>query len=263
MLLGGPADTVLPFRGHETMRHNSQLVVQVPCAGSVTPWKTHLGGEEYEPDARALADLALDIPNGTEWTEERIASWGIYYLGIPESTTNDEVVDILHPYYYGYPWEAKVGADADGCHIVHKQKHMAMGASFCRLQALLPFKTFCAAHSMALQMLCTQLCPSCMLCIAGRMAIELPYVMPDKKTVYITDDGTNTMLGMFVASEAGDLSCGSLYAAKFTQTDAANGMPTYAWCRYSLIFKKSRILLLRNFTECTVCAVFIRVSGCW
>lgn len=56
------------------------------------------------------------------------------------------------------------------------------------------------------------------------MAIELPYVMPDKKTVYITDDGTNTMLGLYVAKEAGDLSCGSLYAAKFTQIDAANGV---------------------------------------
>ena len=25
----------------------------------------------------------------------------------------------------------------------------------------------------------------------GRMAVELAYVMPDRKTVYITDDGTN------------------------------------------------------------------------
>ena len=26
--------------------------VWVPCAGSVTPWETHLGSEEYEPDAK-------------------------------------------------------------------------------------------------------------------------------------------------------------------------------------------------------------------
>src|SRR5437868_2921131 len=25
-----------------------------PCAGSVTPWGTHLGSEEYEPDARSV-----------------------------------------------------------------------------------------------------------------------------------------------------------------------------------------------------------------
>jgi uncharacterized protein len=57
----------------------------------------------------------------------------------------------------------------------------------------------------------------------GRMAIELPYVMPDKRTVYITDDGDNTMLGMFHAAEAGDLSCGKLYAAKMKQTSAEGG----------------------------------------
>lgn len=59
---------------------------------------------------------------------------------------------------------------------------------------------------------------------AGRLAIEAPYVMPDGRTVYITDDGDNVMFGMFIASVAGDLSCGSTYGAKFTQTDAAGGM---------------------------------------
>jgi hypothetical protein len=52
----------------------------------------------------------------------------------------------------------------------------------------------------------------------GRLAIELPYTMPDKQTVYITDDGDNVMLGLYVASKPGDMSCGSLYAAKFIQT---------------------------------------------
>ena len=30
----------------------------VPCAGSVTPWSTHLGSEEYPPDARAIEGAA-------------------------------------------------------------------------------------------------------------------------------------------------------------------------------------------------------------
>jgi hypothetical protein len=97
-------------------------------AATVTPWKTHLAGEEYEPDARALEDLAREAPNGTEWTAERIAAWGLQYLGIPNTTTNEEVVDMLHPYNYGYPWEAKVGADDEGCFIEDQRKHMAMGA---------------------------------------------------------------------------------------------------------------------------------------
>ena len=33
----------------------------VPCAGSVTPWGTHLGSEEYPPDARAVEEAtAMD-----------------------------------------------------------------------------------------------------------------------------------------------------------------------------------------------------------
>ena len=55
----------------------------------------------------------------------------------------------------------------------------------------------------------------------GRFAHELGYVMPDGKTVYLTDDGTNGVLFMFVASQAGDLSKGTLYAARWNQTSGA------------------------------------------
>lgn len=51
----------------------------------------------------------------------------------------------------------------------------------------------------------------------GRMAHENPVVMPDNKTVYLTDDGTNKAFYKFVANTAGDLSAGTLYAAKLTQ----------------------------------------------
>ena len=37
----------------------------------------------------------------------------------------------------------------------------------------------------------------------GRSAFELAYVMPDRKTVYYSDDGTNVGLFMFVADVAG------------------------------------------------------------
>jgi secreted PhoX family phosphatase len=57
----------------------------------------------------------------------------------------------------------------------------------------------------------------------GRMALELAYVMPDQKTVYMSDDGTNVGLFMFVADTAGDLSAGRLYAAKWHQVGADNG----------------------------------------
>jgi secreted PhoX family phosphatase len=54
----------------------------------------------------------------------------------------------------------------------------------------------------------------------GRFAHELAYVMPDKKTVYLSDDGTNVGLFMFVADTAEDLSAGTLYAAKWVQTSS-------------------------------------------
>jgi len=57
----------------------------------------------------------------------------------------------------------------------------------------------------------------------GRAAHELAYVMPDKKTVYITDDGVNDGFYRFVADTAEDLSKGTLYAAKWTQTSSAGG----------------------------------------
>ena len=57
----------------------------------------------------------------------------------------------------------------------------------------------------------------------GRRSGELPYVMPDRKTVYLTDDGGNVYLSRFVASTKDDLSAGELFCAKATQTSAANG----------------------------------------
>ena len=57
----------------------------------------------------------------------------------------------------------------------------------------------------------------------GRIAIELGYVMPDEKTVYISDDGTNVGMFRFVADTAGDLSAGTLYAAKWNQTSGEGG----------------------------------------
>jgi len=48
----------------------------------------------------------------------------------------------------------------------------------------------------------------------GRVALELPHVMPDRRTAYLTDDGTNAGLYLFVADREGDLSAGTLCAAR-------------------------------------------------
>lgn len=149
----------------------------VPCAGSVTPWNTHLGSEEYEPDARMVEEAA---------TPDEIDDYYkpmMRYTGIRDpfdaSVTADEMRAAFNPYLYGHPTEITVYSD--GSYRV--DKHYAM----------------------------------------PRAAIELAYVMPDQRTVYISDDGTNVGLFMFVADIAGDLSAGTLYAAKWIQTSDENG----------------------------------------
>lgn len=66
----------------------------------------------------------------------------------------------------------------------------------------------------------------------GRMAHENAVIMPDQKTVYLTDDGTNKGFYKFVARNAGDLNSGTLYAAKLLQdpgTDSATTGFDIAW----------------------------------
>ncbi|MEZ5452919.1 MAG: hypothetical protein R3E93_08935 [Thiothrix sp.] len=56
--------------------------------------------------------------------------------------------------------------------------------------------------------------------------------MPDGKTAYMGDDGTHGFMLMFVADKAGDLSAGTIYAAKWTQTSAdAGGAANLTWIK--------------------------------
>lgn len=66
----------------------------------------------------------------------------------------------------------------------------------------------------------------------GRMAHENAVVMPDLKTVYLTDDGSRKGFFKFVADNKGDLSAGTLYAAKVKQDatkDAAKAGFNIEW----------------------------------
>ncbi|MCB1383268.1 MAG: DUF839 domain-containing protein [Notoacmeibacter sp.] len=141
----------------------------VPCAGSVTPWNSHLGSEEYPADARAV-EAATALDQIDDYYKPMVRYFGVN----PADMSLEAFRAAFNPYRYGYLVEITV-AD-DGSATPHK--HFA----------------------------------------AGRVAVELGYVMPDKKTVYISDDGTNTGLFRFVADKEGDLSAGALYAAKWTQT---------------------------------------------
>ena len=60
--------------------------------------------------------------------------------------------------------------------------------------------------------------------VMGRFSKEMALVMPDGKTAYFGDDGTDRVLYQFVADTAGDLSAGTLSAAKVTQTGDTLGL---------------------------------------
>lgn len=143
----------------------------VHCAGSVSPWGTHLGSEEYEPDAKQWRD-----GNVSDYNAAMAAYFGI----------GADPLTALNPYHYGYTVEVKV----DNFDSAAVTKHYAM----------------------------------------GRLAVELAYVMPDQKTAYLTDDGTNVGLYRFVAKTPGDLSAGSLWAARWNQTSGEGaGAATLNW----------------------------------
>lgn len=146
----------------------------VPCAGSVTPWGTHLGSEEYPADAEAI-EKAAALSDIDDYYFPMVRFFGVD----PAKMDLETFRTTFNPYAYGFPVEVSVAGDG----AATAGKHYAM----------------------------------------GRAAIELAYVMPDRKTAYISDDGTNVGLFKFVADQAGDLSAGRLFAAKWVQTSAENG----------------------------------------
>ncbi|BBN60125.1 alkaline phosphatase PhoX [Hydrogenovibrio marinus] len=153
--------------GHLSLKPNSlQFISQkedfggwVHCAGVTTPWQSHLGSEEYEPDANPKAPKPYQSNR--------------YYQSVGEFYWHGDILK-NNPYFYG--WTPEVSIDDKG--QPQYTKHYSM----------------------------------------GRFAHELAYVMPDNRTVYLSDDGANVGFFMFVADKTQDLSAGTLYAAKWHQT---------------------------------------------
>ncbi len=66
----------------------------------------------------------------------------------------------------------------------------------------------------------------------GRISREVAQVMPDERTVLMGDDTTNGGLFMFIADQPRDLSAGTLYVARWTQTSGTGpGAGDISWVR--------------------------------
>jgi uncharacterized protein len=158
----------------------------VHCAGVTTPWESHLGSEEYEPNARFLeTNLNPTTMLTTDKNYDEVTK--LYW----KDENNANTASNNNPYYYGYIPEVKI--DASGTTPIYKYtKHFSM----------------------------------------GRGAWELAYVMPDEKTAYLSDDGSNVGFYMYIADTAKDLSAGTLYAAKWIQTSAVGvGTANIQWIK--------------------------------
>lgn len=64
----------------------------IPCNGSLSPWNTHLGSEEYEPDARLFLDPTSKV-------RSQVDTFAQFYFG-DQAKAN--------PYFYGYTPEITV-----------------------------------------------------------------------------------------------------------------------------------------------------------
>ncbi len=64
----------------------------IPCNGSLSPWNTHLGSEEYEPDARLFLDPTSKV-------RSQVETFSQLYFGDKAKA---------NPYFYGYTPEITV-----------------------------------------------------------------------------------------------------------------------------------------------------------
>jgi hypothetical protein len=193
-----------------------------PCAGITTDWQTHLGSEEYPPDARQYQDvlnlatgattgvigtyksyLTAGTPKAPSYALTELMNMAIFhhmrYYGAsyyPDQLANaftaspatamTTINNVFNPYTFGYTTEIAVTSTTAGTGVsvqTNAVKHFSM----------------------------------------GRIAFELALVLPDRKTAYLTDDGTNVGFFKYVATNAGDLSAGILSCAQMTRTSSSNG----------------------------------------
>ena len=83
----------------------------IHCAASLSPWNTHLGSEEYEPDAKTREGLE---PASGSSDDTDIDSFSRYYFGDPAAA---------NPYHYGLVPEVKVRRNGSTTVV----KHHALG----------------------------------------------------------------------------------------------------------------------------------------
>jgi secreted PhoX family phosphatase len=169
----------------------------IACGSSLSPWNTHLSSEEYEPDA---------------WFVKTIRDAGTTSIAALTGWSTSQLATLNGNLDYFQSFSTNTfgsAATANPYHYGHVPEVTVNADGTGSIK-----KHYCL----------------------GRISRELVQVMPDQKTVLMGDDYVGGAFYMFIANTAGDLSAGTLYAAKLTQTDATKpatngGNFTFQWIK--------------------------------
>jgi hypothetical protein len=90
----------------------------VPCAGSITPWGTHLGSEEYEPDARVIETTA-DLNEVDDYPKPMALYFGYDAMSKAAKPTMAGFREVFKPFRYGYITEVSVDDEGKATGVKH------------------------------------------------------------------------------------------------------------------------------------------------
>lgn len=97
----------LKVAGIEKIDFSSTKGLWIPCNGSLSPWNTHLGSEEYEPDARTF-----EMEIGTDKDSTNVKAFARYFYG-KDGEAN------ANPYWYGFVPEVIVHPNGKSTAVKH------------------------------------------------------------------------------------------------------------------------------------------------
>ena len=163
----------------------------ITCGASLSPWNTHLSSEEYEPDAWLVM---MRKAKGSALTAAELTGWRASHMSLANASLARFFSFSRNTLDTSSTPEADTTANPYHYGHVPEVSVNPDGTGSIR-------KHYCL----------------------GRISRELVQVMPDQKTVLMGDDYTGGALFMFIADTPGDLSAGTLYGAKMTQTSADSG----------------------------------------
>ena len=190
----------------------------IHCGSTPSSWGTHVSSEEYEPDAR-VREIRVKNATDSNITDKIDTNAEVKAIKATDSDDSTDIDSFSH-YYFGtgtahVPDPNALADPAKGTLAISTTANPYHYGLVPEVTVGKDGKTTVVKHY-----------------APGRYAREMVEFASDDRTHIGGDDGKNTALFMFVADKAKDLSAGTLYAAKVTQTsDKDGGSYTLQWIK--------------------------------